>query len=207
MKRFKAIFYLSILLLFFFACKSTKKTDTLNNPDEPSFTVRSNAETVIPLQVGNYWVYEYKNYNEKANGQLDTVKVIKVTKHGDVTDYELSNYNIWAVKDGIIHRRCWGRSPDRSIENSFIKPLYFRTTTREEFDECRGDMILRSTINPLKEGYDLNGLKVYNCYEITQQTSDNKVIIADGIGIVKEAYYDHNNKLVGEKILVANFLH
>jgi len=212
MKRFKAVFYTSILIFFFFACKSTKGPDSTNtddpSSDTPSFTVRSNSETVIPLQMGNYWVYKYTNYNETVKkDQLDTIKVDRVTDHGDVMDYQLSNYNVWAVKNGIIHRRCWGRTPNRNIENSFIKPLYFRTEKAEMFDECRGDMILRSKITPLKEGYDLFGLQINNCYEITQQSSNNKTIIADGIGIVKEEYYDHENKLVGEKILVANFLH
>ena len=156
MKQLKVIFYTGILIFLFFACKSSKKSDAIEtnqlNNEAPSFAVRSNSETVIPLQVGNYWVYKYKNYNEiKTNDKLDTIKVNKVTDRGDITDYELSGYTVWAVKDGIIHRRCWGRTPNRTIENSFIKPLYFRTKKTEEFDECRGDMIIRSTINRMED--------------------------------------------------------
>ena len=187
-----------------FACTPTKNTTT-GTPTPTSKIEQQKSDYLIPLQLGNYWVYQHKNFMESTReSRPDTIKVIEVTIDEDIIDYKLSNNSVWVTKDEIIHKRCWGRGLPTK-ENSFYMPLYFRVTKTTSFEECKGDYTTEATITPIGN-YELNGTTYQDCYLMTKQRSSNKLIIADGVGIIKEEYIDQDGKPIGERILVANHL-
>jgi hypothetical protein len=192
----KYFFYCCIFLsVGLTACKTAQNNNNSNgnNGEDPAPT----KTAIIPYDIGNYWVYKYVFHLNENSAKPDTLKVLRheQTAEGLKVDLNTQKWMVKAKGDSIFVR-CQGRGG-----GEFVQPLYHRTEKSSEFSTCKGDVIMRARVEKLAEPMEVNGKsyeKVYR-FELTPQEI---FYLADGIGVIKWEYYNVQNKLMTERILM-----
>ncbi len=177
----KKLIYLLPLLLIFGACKSAKHCQT---------SKADCGKTLIPYEVGNYWVYKSVELN-----QIDTLRVISHQKSEDGLKVDL-NFEKWLIKGDTIFVRCQSRGAAE-----FTMPLYIRPDKTSSYTTCMGDVVMEVKASKIAEDQKVNGKTYKNCY-LFEILPYRKVIIADGIGIIRSTYQDAEGKEQMEAILL-----
>jgi hypothetical protein len=177
----KKLICLFALLLIFGACKSSKHC-------QKSKAISS--KTLIPYEIGNYWVYKSVELN-----QIDTLKVVSHQQSDEGLKVDL-NFEKWLIKGDTIFVRCQSRGAAE-----FSMPLYLKTDKGSSYTTCMGDVVMEVKASKLKEDQNVNGKTYTNCY-LFEILPYRKVIIADGIGIIRSTYQDAEGKEQMEAILL-----
>jgi len=178
----KIIYFTLLLTLGLIACKTGKNLQQPTNSDKKPF---------IPQTIGNYWVYE-----STIEQYIDTLKILSHEKTAAGLKVNL-NSEKWLVKAGVdsIFVRCNTRGG-----GEFVMPLYIRSAQESSYNTCLGDILTEVKGSKLAEAQTVKGKTYKNCYlfEIKPYT---KVIVADGIGVIKYTYLDLDGKIQSERLL------
>lgn len=190
----KYLIYCCGLLLFFTACKTTQNNNSNGSSGDNQ---SSKSSAIIPYDMGNYWVYKYVFHLNENKAKPDTLKVLRHNKTAEGLNVDL-NTQKWLVKakGDSIFVRCQGRGG-----GEFSMPLYHRTEKSSQFSTCKGDVMMQAKVEKIAEPMEVNGKSYKNIYrfEITPQEI---FYLSDGIGVIKWEYYNVQNKLMTERILI-----
>jgi hypothetical protein len=132
-------------------------------------------EQLIPLAVGNYWIY----YNSDRNPQYDTLKIINTQIINGDTAFLYNNGGlIYERNDSVFDYQS------QRTGKTFKCLAYFPSEQTVEFTRVvGGDAFSRRMIYKLKKPFKLSGFECSNCYEYSDP--DLKVTVCRGIGIVE----------------------
>jgi hypothetical protein len=179
----KIIYFTLLLALGFVACKTGKNSQQPDNGDKKAF---------IPQSIGNYWVYQ------STTGDIDTLKILSHEKTAEGLKVNL-NSEKWLIKAGgdSIFVRCNTRGG-----GEFVMPLYIRSMQESTYNSCLGDVLIEVNASKLAEAQTVKGKTYKNCY-LFELKPYTKVIVADGIGVIKYTYLDLDGKIQSERLLTS----
>ena len=189
-----ALITLFALFTVLMACKSTKS----NSGSNTGTTTTIDKKAFIPHSVGTFWVYEYVDHqNPEGTVFVDTLKVMAHEKSEEGLKIIL-NQAKWIVKGGgdSIFVYCQGRGG-----GGFAMPMFHRTITATTYGSCKGDVVMQVTVSKLYEPVIVKGRTYKNCYQYDMKPYE-KIIVAEGVGVIKKEFYGVNNKLATEQLLI-----
>ena len=184
---------MSGLLFMTIACKTPR-----NGPNTGNIPETAKKKAFIPHAVGSFWVYETIQHlkNGSDESSIDTIKVVEHQQREDGLLVVL-NQGKWVAKKNSdsIYVYCQGRGG-----GGFIMPLYQRSEQTSTYSTCMGDVMFEMTAKKLVNEVEVKGKSYKNCYEFSMN-SEQKTIVADGIGVIKKMYYD-GDRLMSEQVLL-----
>jgi hypothetical protein len=134
-----------------------------------------NPKPLIPLALGNHWIY----YNNNREDKYDTLEIVDTKIINGDTAFVFNNGQLMSERNDSVYDFQSDRPgiPFKCLE-------YFPSEETIEFARVvRGDAIDRRMVSKLKRPFKLLGLECTNCYEYSD--SDLYVVICRGIGIVQ----------------------
>jgi hypothetical protein len=164
---------ISALVIFSFLCISCKKDDN------------KSSKQIIPLSVGNQWVYKY--YNSEKDAQVrDTIIIGTAFKEGDYQVYQFSDDDYTFGEHSLFYKGndLWGYEISRGIVSAKILVTQKKTLNSQIFSE-EGHT---RTVVSLNEKVNVPA-GTFNCYKLKDEWDNETYIlyswICDGIGVIK----------------------
>ncbi|MDQ3047352.1 MAG: hypothetical protein M3R27_07370 [Bacteroidota bacterium] len=148
---------------------------------------------LIPLTIGNYWVYSNSDDAEK----FDTVKITRTKIIRTDTGYYY-NGNLWLERNDSVYEFQSQRSG-----SIFPTLQYFSSDKPVEYGiVIGGDVLSRRSVTKLKAPYTVKGKEYLNCYEFAERREKGYVftIISKGIGIIEIRSPERTRSLTEYKI-------
>jgi hypothetical protein len=171
---YSIIFFLASQLLFF---AQTPKSNTRNS-------------SLLPLKIGNYWVYS----SSQAPDKKDTIKITRNRIIGSDTCYYFKQSLMLVKNDTVFEFQLQGNG------NPVVSIQYFPAVDMNYTILVGGDAIAGRSVKRLKAPYKVNGKEYLNCYEFSDKLFNKTTIFAAGVGIIEMRYPDQTIFLVGYKI-------
>jgi hypothetical protein len=129
---------------------------------------------LIPLKVGNYWVYSYSDQPNKP----DTIIITKRKIIGSDTAYYYSGKLLMERNDTIYELN----------ESEYPAVEYFPSDEETDYKIVSGTNItVRRTVTKLEKAYKVKGKLYSNCYQFVERMGNgfSYTIISMGIGIIE----------------------
>lgn len=183
---------LVLICSLFFVLLSCKTPQPHNNNAQPT------KKAFIPYSVGTFWVYESIDHQNAGIAPfVDTLRVLRHEQTANGLKVDL-NQGKWVAKAGgdSIYILCQTRGG-----GGFEMPLYHRSESESTYSSCKGDVMIQVIASKLAEPQVVKGKTYKNCYQFDLKPYE-RVIVADGVGVIKREYFDLNKKLMTEQLLV-----
>jgi hypothetical protein len=153
--------------------------------------VSKNNNSLLPLKMGNYWVYSSSQSPEKQ----DTVKIAKNKIIGKDTNYYFNQALLEEKKDTIFEIQL---QPNGS---GISTVQYFSSETDVNYKVLvGGDAWAGRSVKKLKGPYTVNGKKYTDCYEFTDKLYNKSTVFSKGVGIIEMKYPDQTISLIDYKV-------
>jgi hypothetical protein len=150
---------------------------------------KSNA--LLPLKIGDYWVYS----SSQSPAKYDTVMITQKKIIGSDTAYYFNSALMMIKNDTVFEFQ-----PQRNgIEKASVQ--YFSSETEVNYRILvGGDAWAGRSVRKLKEPYKIKGKEYTNCYEFKDMLYNKVTVFSKGIGIIEMKYPDQIISLVDYKI-------
>lgn len=147
--------------------------------------------SILPLAMGNYWVYS----SSQSPDKLDTVRVIKNKIVGTDTGYYF-NQAVLMVKNDTIFELQSERNG-----HAVTSVQYFPSDTDVNYKiVVGGDAWTGRSVKKITGPYKVNGKEYAECYAFTDKLFGKTTIMARGVGVIEMKYPDQTVSLVKYKI-------
>jgi hypothetical protein len=170
------------LILFFLASQLLVFAQVTKN------NVRNTS--LLPLKMGNYWVYSSSQADKK-----DTIKIIKTKIIGSDTAYYFKQSLMLVKNDTVFEFQLYGNgNPVPSVQ-------YFPAEVDMNYTILvGGDAVAGRSVKKLKAPYKVNGKEYLDCYEFSDKLFNKTTIFARGVGIIEMRYPDQIISLIDYRI-------
>jgi hypothetical protein len=176
------------LVVFTFLCISCKKDDN------------KSSKQIIPLSVGNQWVYKYYN-SEKEALVMDTIIIESTFEDGGYQVYQFSDDDYTFGEHSLFYKGSdlWGYEIPSGIATATILVPQKKTLNSQILND---DGHIRTVVS-LNEKISVPA-GTFSCYKLKDELDNETYIlytwICDGIGVVKYQTETKTRELVSYKI-------
>lgn len=147
--------------------------------------------SLLPLKMGNYWVYTSSQSPEKR----DTVEITRNKVVGMDTAYYFNNTLMMVKNDTVFEFQ-----PQRN-GTGLPSVQYFPSETDANYPILvGGDAWAGRSVKKIKQPYKVKGKEYNNCYEFRDVIYNKSTVFSKGIGIIEMRYPDQTISLVEYKI-------
>jgi hypothetical protein len=146
---------------------------------------------LLPLKIGNYWVYASSQSPEKR----DTVRILNYRIVGTDTGYYFNQTLLKEKNDTVFEIQ-----PQRNGSNISTVQYFSSETDLNYKILVGGDAWAGRSVKKLKEPYTVNGKKYLDCYEFTDKLYNKSTVFSKGIGIIEMRYPDQTISLIDFKV-------
>lgn len=145
-------------------------------------TAPGNIKSLVPLAVGNFWVYADSTFTEGRLAAVsnDTDKIVSTGEWNGKTTFVFNDGREWYAGGDTIYQLSRQRTGTK-----FPSPVMMATETAATFNYVfGGDVVMQKTIEKLQVCPEVKWQSAV-CYKITDHCEGYQVVAA-GIGMVRE---------------------
>ncbi len=148
-------------------------------------------KSLLPLKLGNYWVYSSTGEPDKK----DTIKITKNKIAGRDTAYYFKHSLLMEKNDTIFEFQ----SQRMGTEKATVQ--YFPSVNELDYGVVvGGDSWGGRSVKKLKDPYIVNGKAYADCYEFRDKFANRTTVFSRGIGIIEMKIADQTISLIEYKI-------